>query len=98
MSSLCCEHHFTLSPRFKISTDLVPLQGFGTQLIEENGFETCKVLCCMFFLAILGINPAQNLTKIQKVVIPLTGRSIAIICNSCIVNEHKTKDFCLMNE
>jgi len=27
-----------------------------------------KVLCCMFFLAILGVDPAQNLAKIQKVV------------------------------
>ena len=40
MSSLCSEHHFTLSPYFKISTDLVLLQGFGTKLIMGNGYET----------------------------------------------------------
>ena len=27
-----------------------------------------KVLCCMFLLAILGVDQAQNLAKIQKVV------------------------------
>ena len=40
-----------------------------------------KVLCCRFLFAILGVDPAQNLTKYNRwlrVLIQLTNRNIAI--------------------
>ena len=55
-----------------------------------------KVPCCMFLLAILQVDPAQNLTKYKRwlrVFIQVTNKSIAIMY-SCIVNEAKTKDAC----
>ena len=44
----------------------------------------------MFLFAILGFDPVQNLAKYKRwlcVLIQLLG-----LCNSSIVNEHKTKD------
>ena len=41
-----------------------------------------KVLCCMFLLAIVGVDPVQNLTKYKRwlcVLIQLTNRNIAIM-------------------
>jgi len=41
-----------------------------------------KVLCCMFLLAILGVDPAQNLVKYKRwlgVLIQLANRSIAVM-------------------
>jgi len=45
-------------------------------------WEVRKVLCCMFLFAILGVDPAQNLTKYKRwlcVLTQLTKISIAII-------------------
>ena len=58
-------------------------------MVRKSG----KVLCCMFLLAIFGVDPAQDLTKYKRflrLLIQLTIRSIAIM--SCRVSEHKTKD------
>ena len=59
-----------------VATPDKPLQ---PQLIEGNGQEPGKVLCCMFSLAILGVDPAQNLAKYKRwlcVLIQITNRSI----------------------
>ena len=52
-----------------------------------------KDLCCMFLLAILGVDSAQNLAKHKRwlcVLIQLTKRSFAIMYLR-VVYEHKTK-------
>ena len=46
-----------------------------------------KVLCCMFWFAILGINPAQNQARYKRWLCVLKQR----LCNSCIINELKQK-------
>ncbi len=53
-----------------------------------------KVLCCMFLFAVLGVDPAQNLTKYNRwlrVFMQLTNKKLRLR-NSCIVYEPKTID------
>ena len=55
-----------------------------------------KVLCCMFFLAILRAYLCTRPGKVQKVVMCVytTNQSVEALrlCNSYIVDEHKTND------
>ena len=56
--------------------------------------KSSKVLCCMFLLAILGVDLAQNLAKYKRwLSVHRTDHIEALrLCKSCIFNEHKTKD------
>lgn len=57
--------------------------------MNGNGHETGKALCCVFLLAMSGVNPAQNLAKYERwlcVLIKLTQQK-----HCDFVNNHKTK-------
>ena len=49
-----------------------------------------KVLCCMFFLAISGVDPALNNTKSGYLCSHNYPIEALRLYNSCIVNEHET--------
>ena len=59
-------------------------------------------VCCMLLLAILGVDPAQNLAKYKRwlicVHIQLTILEASRLCNSCIVSEHKTEKMCRVKD
>ena len=63
---------------------IMPDQRVVRQTIDNRGvvIKPGKVLCCMFLLAILGVEPAKNLAKYKRwlcVLIQLTNRKIAIM-------------------
>ena len=71
----CCETFFLSQLPQQSSAKAVSIQ---REMVMKPG----KVLCCTFFLAILGVDPAQNLAKYKRwlcVLIQLTKSSIAIM-------------------